>query len=116
MDQGNTECDEATLRKIHLPGYVAAIKAGVGSVMVSYSSWNGKKMHGNKHLLTDLLKEELGFQGFVVSDWAAIDQLSHELQDGHRDLDQRRPRHGHDPQRAGTEEQLRRVHHSPRNW
>lgn len=76
IDQGNTVCDEATLRKIHLPGYVAAIKAGVGSVMVSYSSWNGKKMSANKYLLTDVLKGELGFQGIVVSDWAAIDQLS----------------------------------------
>ncbi len=75
IDQGNTECDEATLRKIHLPGYAAAIKAGVGSMMVSYSSWNGVKMHGNKHLLTDVLKNELGFRGFLVSDWAAIDQL-----------------------------------------
>ena len=46
VDQGNTECDEATLRKVHLPGYVAAIKAGVGSVMASYSSWNGSKLHG----------------------------------------------------------------------
>ena len=44
--------------------------------MVSYSSWNGQKMHGNKHLITDVLKRELGFRGFVVSDWAAIDQLS----------------------------------------
>ena len=52
IDQGNTECDEATLRKIHLPGYVAAIKAGVGSVMASYSSWNGRKMHGHRYLLT----------------------------------------------------------------
>jgi beta-glucosidase len=76
VDQGNTECDLATLRKIHLPGYVAAIKAGVGSVMASYSSWNGQKMHGHRYLLTDLLKGELGFKGFVVSDWAAIDQLS----------------------------------------
>ena len=76
IDQGNTVCDEATLRKIHLPGYAAAIKAGVGSVMVSYSSWNGQKMHGNKYLITGVLKGELGFQGIVVSDWAAIDQLS----------------------------------------
>jgi beta-glucosidase len=74
-DQGNTECDEATLRKIHLPGYIAAIKAGVKTIMVSYSSWNGTKMHGNKYLLTDVLKNELGFKGFLVSDWAAIDQL-----------------------------------------
>jgi len=52
------------------------VKAGVGSVMVSYSSWNGQKMHGNKYLLTDVLKGQLGFRGFMVSDWAAIDQLS----------------------------------------
>jgi beta-glucosidase len=75
-DQGNTECDEATLRRLFLPGYAAAVDAKVGSIMVSYSSWNGQKMHGNKYLLTDLLKGELGFQGFLVSDWAAIDQLS----------------------------------------
>ncbi len=76
QDQGNTVCDEATLRKLYLPPYRAAIKAGVGSIMVSYSSWNGLKMHANKYLLTDVLKGELGFQGFLVSDWAAIDQIS----------------------------------------
>jgi beta-glucosidase len=75
-DQGNTVCDEATLRKLYLPPYIAAIKAGVGSIMVSYSSWNGKKMSGSKFLLTDVLKGELGFRGILVSDWAAIDQLS----------------------------------------
>jgi beta-glucosidase len=76
IDQGDTICDEAKLRKLYLPPYRAAIKAGVGSIMVSYSSWNGQKMHGNKYLLTDVLKGELGFRGFLVSDWAAIDQLS----------------------------------------
>ena len=75
-DQGNTVCDEATFRKVYLPPYVAAIKAGAASIMVSYNSWNGQKMHGNKYLLTDVLKKELGFKGFLVSDWAAIDQLS----------------------------------------
>jgi beta-glucosidase len=75
-DQGNTICDEKTFRKLYLPPYRAAIKAGAGSIMVSYSSWNGKKMSGNKHLLTDVLKNEFGFQGFLVSDWAAIDQIS----------------------------------------
>ncbi|WP_165235608.1 glycoside hydrolase family 3 protein [Aquisphaera insulae] len=75
QDQGNTECDEKTLRQIHLPGYVAAIKQGAASIMPSYSSWNGKKLHGHKYLLTDLLKGELGFDGFLISDWAAIDQL-----------------------------------------
>ena len=76
IDQGNTVGDEATLLKKFLPPYIAAIKAGVGSIMVSYSSWNGVKMHGNKYLLTDVLKGELGFKGFLVSDWAAIDQIS----------------------------------------
>ncbi len=76
VDQGDTECNEPTFRKLYLPPYAAAIKAGVGSIMVSYSSWNGQKMHGNQHLLTDILKGALGFQGFLVSDWAAIDQIS----------------------------------------
>ncbi|MCB9250322.1 MAG: glycoside hydrolase family 3 C-terminal domain-containing protein [Ignavibacteriales bacterium] len=75
IDQGNTEIDEETLRKIHLPGYISAIKENTGSIMASYSSWNSEKLHGNKYLITDLLKGELGFEGFVVSDWAAIDQL-----------------------------------------
>ncbi len=74
-DQGNTEVDEATLRKIHLPGYVEAIKAGAKNIMISYNSWNGAKLHGHKYLMTDVLKGELGFKGFVVSDWAGIDQL-----------------------------------------
>jgi len=74
-DQGNSEMDEATIRRLHLPGYVEAINAGAMSIMASYSSWNGQKMHGNKYLLTDVLKGELGFKGFVVSDWAGIDQL-----------------------------------------
>jgi beta-glucosidase len=76
VDQGNAVFDEATLRRVHLAPYAAAVKAGVCAVMVSYSSWNGQKMHGNTHLLTDVLKGELGFRGFLVSDWAAIDQLS----------------------------------------
>lgn len=75
IDQGNTVCDDATLRRLHLAPYRAAIKAGAGSVMISYSSWNGAKMHGNQHLITEVLKGELGFEGFTVSDWAAIDQL-----------------------------------------
>lgn len=74
-DQGNNISDELTMRRIHLPGYLAAIDAGVGSIMASYSSWNGQKMHGNSYLLTTVLKEELGFSGFVVSDWAGINQL-----------------------------------------
>jgi beta-glucosidase len=75
LDQGDTRLDEATLRKIHLPGYVTTIAAGVGSIMPSYSSWNGEKCSGSHRLLTEILKEELGFEGFLISDWAAIDQL-----------------------------------------
>jgi beta-glucosidase len=78
IDQGNTILDEATLRKIHLSPYPPALEAGAGTVMVSFSSWNGEKMHGHKKLLTDVLKGELGFKGFVVSDWAGIDQLPHD--------------------------------------
>jgi beta-glucosidase len=74
-DQGNTQISEAELRAIHLPPFQAAVAKGVGSVMISYSSFNGVKMHGNKYLITDLLKGELGFTGFVVTDWAGIDQL-----------------------------------------
>ncbi len=74
-DQGDTSADLATLRKIHLPGYIAAIQAGTRSIMVSYSSWNGTKMHAQRGLIAGLLKGELKFSGFVVSDWAAIDQI-----------------------------------------
>src|ERR671927_380808 len=75
-DQGNTQISEQELRAIHLPPFQAAVQAGVGAIMVSYSSWNGVKMSGNRYLLTDVLKGELGFKGFLVSDWAAIDQIS----------------------------------------
>lgn len=74
-DQGDTVCDEATLRRLFLPPYQAAVRAGAGSIMISYNSWNGQKLHGHKQLMTDVLKGELGFRGFLVSDWAAIDQL-----------------------------------------
>ncbi len=76
VDQGDAKISEQELRAIHLPGYAAAVKAGVGSVMASFSSWNGQRMHGQKYLITDVLKGELGFQGFVVSDWEGIDTMS----------------------------------------
>ena len=75
LDQGDTQVDEATLRRIHLPGYIAAIENGVGSIMPSYSSWNGVKCSASKRLLTEILKQELGFQGFLISDYSAIDQI-----------------------------------------
>ena len=74
-DQGDTQLSEADLRAIHLPPFAEAVRRGVGSVMVSFSSWNGAKLHGNRYLVTDVLKGELGFPGFVVSDWAGIDQI-----------------------------------------
>lgn len=76
IDQGDTQVDEATLRSVHLPPYAAAIDAGAQNIMVSFSSWNGTKMHGETYLLTDVLKGELGFDGFLVSDWAGIDQIN----------------------------------------
>jgi len=75
IDQGNTQVTETVLRAVHLPPYQSAIAHNVGSVMVSYSSWIGQKMHGNQYLITTVLKGELGFDGIVVSDWAGIDQL-----------------------------------------
>jgi beta-glucosidase len=76
LDQGDVKIDEATLRKIHLAPYLPAINAGVGTIMPSYSSWNGVKCSASKELLTDLLKNELGFEGFLISDYNAIDQIS----------------------------------------
>jgi beta-glucosidase len=75
LDQGDTRMDEPTLRAVHMAGYPAAIDAGVATIMPSYSSWNGVKCSGNKYLLTDVLKKELGFEGFLVSDYNAIDQI-----------------------------------------
>jgi beta-glucosidase len=72
---GNVTGDETKLRAIHLEPYRAAVKARVGSIMPSYSSWQGTKMHMNKQMITDVLKGELGFGGFVVSDYNACFQL-----------------------------------------
>jgi beta-glucosidase len=74
-DQGNTEVSEEVLRNIHLVPYISAIQDNVGSIMASYNSWNGEKLHGYEYLLTAVLKEELGFKGFIISDWGGIDQL-----------------------------------------
>jgi beta-glucosidase len=75
LDQGDTRVDEATLRKIHMQGYVSTVRAGVGSIMPSYNSWNGAKCSGSKRLMTDILKKELGFEGFLISDYNALDEL-----------------------------------------
>lgn len=75
-DQGDAKLSEADLRAVHLAPYVDAIQKGARSIMVSFSSLNGTKMHGNRHLVTDILKGELGFTGFVVSDYQGVDQIS----------------------------------------
>ncbi|HEU5158280.1 MAG TPA: glycoside hydrolase family 3 protein [Streptosporangiaceae bacterium] len=75
VDQGDTQLSEADLRAVHLPPFQAAVQRGVGSVMVSFSSWNGAKLHGHQYLITTVLKGELGFSGFVVSDWDGINQI-----------------------------------------
>jgi beta-glucosidase len=75
VDQGDTRVDEGTLRAVHMAGYGPSIAAGAATIMATYNSWNGEKVHGSRHLLTDVLVGELGFKGFVVSDWKAIEQL-----------------------------------------
>ena len=79
IDQGQSGIGEAELRAHHLPPYIAAMEAGALNIMVSFSSWDGIKMHAQKYLLTDVLKGELGFSGFLVSDWEAINQLHPDL-------------------------------------
>jgi beta-glucosidase len=74
--------NEAALRAIHLEPYRAVVQAHAGSIMASYSSWQGTKMHINRAMLTDTLKGELGFGGFVISDFDACFQLGLANQDG----------------------------------
>jgi beta-glucosidase len=74
-DQGDNASSEAELRDIQAAGYRPAIAAGVQSVMASYNSWQGVKMHGNQSLLTGVLKNRMGFGGFVVGDWNGHGQI-----------------------------------------
>lgn len=76
MDQGETTLPFDELDRLHIAPYRPAIDAGVLTVMVSFNSWNGDKCHGHRHLLTDVLKGQLGFDGFIISDWDGIDYLS----------------------------------------
>ncbi|WP_323054048.1 glycoside hydrolase family 3 protein [Microbulbifer thermotolerans] len=69
MDRGDTPASEEELAEIHAAGYIAALEAGVQTVMASFNSWKGVRLHGHKYLLTDVLKGRLGFDGFVVGDW-----------------------------------------------
>ena len=74
-DQGDTRVSEKELRDIHAAGYFTALEAGVQSAMTSFSSWNGKKVHGDKYLVTDVLKDQMGFEGPVIGDWNAHGQV-----------------------------------------
>lgn len=76
IDQGNVPDDDAALRDTYAPPYAAAIDAGAMSVMAGLGSWGGSDISANRHLLTDVLKGELGFKGFVVSDWYGVHEIS----------------------------------------
>lgn len=75
-DQGDAQIGEAELVAKHAQGYPASIDAGALTVMASFSSWNGVKHHGNKSLLTDVLKRRMGFAGLVVGDWNGHGQVA----------------------------------------
>lgn len=76
VDQGDNLSSERELLEIHAQGYLTAIEAGVQTIMASFSSWRGQKLHGHRYLLTDVLKGRLGFDGFVIGDWNGHAQLS----------------------------------------
>ena len=75
LDQGNMQLPEEMVRRLYLPPYQSAVEAGAMNVMASFSSWKGTKMHAQHYLLTNVLKNELGFDGFIVSDWQGMDQI-----------------------------------------
>jgi len=75
LDLGNMQVPETVLRELYLPPYQSAVDAGALNVMTSFSSWKGTKMHAEQYLVNEVLKDELGFNGFIVSDWQAMDQI-----------------------------------------
>ncbi|MDP5033019.1 MAG: exo 1,3/1,4-beta-D-glucan glucohydrolase [Paraglaciecola sp.] len=75
-DQGDNISNEQQLFDIHAQGYVGGLTAGAQSVMASFNSWHGDKVHGNRYLLTDVLKNQMGFDGFVVGDWNGHGQVN----------------------------------------
>lgn len=75
VDQGDTKLSWEELQAIHIQPYKAAIEAGVSTIMVSFSSWNGDKCHAHEFLLVDVLKQKMGFDGFLISDMQGIDYL-----------------------------------------
>lgn len=81
IDQGDTEISDEELSRLHIAPYYPALAEGVLTVMASFNSWNGKKCHGHRYLLTDVLKNELDFNGFIISDWDGIDYLDHNYEE-----------------------------------
>ncbi len=81
LDRGDADVDEETLRRVHLPPYVEAVEGGARSIMISFSSWRGVPMHAHAYLIRDVLRGELGFDGFVVSDWGGVDDVAASYQD-----------------------------------
>ncbi|KAF7847262.1 hypothetical protein BT93_L3142 [Corymbia citriodora subsp. variegata] len=76
INENNTVIDFHGLLSIHMQGYFSAVIKGVSTIMISYSSWNGVKMHSNHYLITDFLKNKLRFRGFVISDWQGVDRIT----------------------------------------
>ncbi|XP_015158364.1 beta-glucosidase BoGH3B-like [Solanum tuberosum] len=76
VDESNTIISSNDLFDIHMPAYYDSLRKGVSTVMVSYSSWNGRKMHANRDLITGFLKNKLKFRGFVISDWQGLDRIT----------------------------------------
>ncbi|XP_062005102.1 uncharacterized protein LOC133722271 isoform X2 [Rosa rugosa] len=76
IDENNTVINRHGLLSIHMPAYYNSIIEGVATIMVSYSSWNGVKMHANRDLVTGFLKNTLSFRGFVISNWQGIDRIT----------------------------------------
>ena len=75
IDQGNTRISEIGLRELHGYPYFDALDACAQTVMASFNSWNGQKLHGYERLLTDILKKDMQFDGFVVGDWNGHGQV-----------------------------------------
>ncbi|KAL2332942.1 hypothetical protein Fmac_014155 [Flemingia macrophylla] len=77
VNEGNTILSYEDLERIHMAPYLDCISQGVSTIMASYSSWNGRQLHADHFLLTEILKNKLGFKGFVISDWEGLDRLCH---------------------------------------
>ncbi|CAN6309335.1 unnamed protein product [Urochloa humidicola] len=76
INENNTVLSFHDLMRIHMPPYDNAVIKGISTVMISYSSFNGVKMHENKALITDTLKTKMNFRGFVITDWQAVDRIT----------------------------------------